>query len=186
MSTDARELGSTVVPLPDTLSTCDCPWKPTRHLPSCTVAVAFDSIPLRDRPEFEEGKRFACVSWDLPVQISGTYHIEIEVDPVAIIKDHVDEYQAFEMERGCEEWEKPMAFLCHLVEEQVDIGIFFGNRRQSSDRSYLDELHDQGWTPEDTARLDAALAAVPDPNQGVLEIGPDSQSDRAAAHPREI
>jgi hypothetical protein len=162
---------STVVPLPDTLNTCACQRRPTRHLPSCAVAVAFDSIPLRDRPEYEEGKRFAAVSWDLPVRISGTFHVVVELDPVSIIKDHADEYRAFEMDQGYEEWEKPMVFLCHLVEEQLDIGIFFGNRRQSSDRSYLDELRDHGWTKEDSLLLDAALAAVPDPNQGTLELG---------------
>lgn len=168
------------MPLPGALSTCACTGRPRRHLPSCATAVAFDSIPLRDRPEFEPGKRFAAVSWELPVRISGTFHIEIEVDPVSVIKDHADEYRTFELERGYEEWEKPMAFLCHLVEEQLDIGIYFGSHRQSTDRSYLDELRDQGWTSEDTALLDAALAATPDPNQGILGLEADPGSEAAS------
>ena len=156
-----------VVPLPEILGTCSCPDRPRLHKTTCQVAIDFDNTPLSERPGYELGRRFAAVSWDYPVTISGEFRIDIWLDPTTIILARADEYRAFEMELGFRDDEKPMAFICHLIEEQFD-GVFFGGRRMSSDRSSMDELYDRGWESEDTERLNVALDNRPDPNQGVL------------------
>lgn len=162
-----------VVPLPDSLSKCGCRFAPSRHATTCTTAIEFDAIDLRDRPEYELGRRFAAISWDFPLRISATVRIEVELDPIAVIVAHADEYEQFELERGYEAWEKPMVWLSQRIEEQSDFGVWFGSRRLSHDSSHFDEVSEYPrWTPADTDRLNEALAkpAAPDPNQGALEV----------------
>lgn len=159
-----------IIPLPDVLGTCQCSGRPRLHQTNCQVALEFDATSLSDRPGYALGQRFAAISWDYPVTISGSFRIDVALDPMAIILGRRDQYREFEMEDGYQDWEKPMMFICHLIEDQYDIGgVFFGNRRMSSDRSFMDGLRDRGWEREDTERLNAALdQPVPDPNQGVL------------------
>ena len=159
-----------IVPLPDVLGTCQCPGRPRLHRTTCQIAIDFDATPLSERPEYELGRRFAAIGWDYPVTISGSFRIEIALDPMAIILARSDEYEEFEMEQGYQDWEKPMTFLCYLIKEQYYTGgVCFGSRRMSADRSFMDELWDRGWTKEDTERLNEALGQPkPDPNQGVL------------------
>lgn len=153
---------SDIIPLPEELAQCSCRFRPQRHQLSCAVAIAFDKRPR------ELGKTYAAVSWDYPHTITGTFSIDIALDPVAIIKERVEQYRAFESEDP--DWDKPVAFLFNLVEDELSgIWLGFGDRRQSWDHSSLEGL-EADWGPEDTERLEAALAAMPDPNQGVLGL----------------
>lgn len=160
-----------VVPLPDSLNKCLCKGRPTRHLTDCRIAVAFDRIDIRDRPEYEEGRRFACVSWEYPFQISANISVEVSMDPVALIVDRADEYAEYELDPEYEDWEKPVAFLVHLIEEQCDFGgLMLGPRRIVSDRVDFDAYNTAPWpewTEAHTAQVDEALArrVVVDPNQ---------------------
>ncbi len=161
-----------VVPLPEHLARCGCKGAPQRHATNCAVAIAHDAIPLTERPEYEPGRRFAAISWDFPLRVSATLNIEVELDPVAVILDNRDDYEGFVMDASYEAWEKPMVWLSQKIEEGYDCGgVYFGNRRFSRDHSYLDETSEfPRWTPADTDRLNEALAKLPDPNQGALEV----------------
>jgi hypothetical protein len=162
-----------VVPLPPELSTCGCRFAPTTHATTCAVAIAFDTIPLQDRPEYEIGRRFAAISWDYPLRLSGQVNVEVQLDPIAVILEHAEEYKRFELEPGYEEWEKPIVWLTHQISEQCDIGVWFGGRRLSWDSSFFDQFTEYPrWTRDDTDRLDEALGTrvAVDPNQGTLEV----------------
>lgn len=167
--TDVRH----VVPLPDSLRHCGCRMAPTRHAMDCAVAIAFDATPLRERPEYELGRSFAVISWDYPLRVTVEQKVEVELDPIAVILAHADEYERFDMDSSYEEWEKPMVWLSEQIEEQLDTGgvSFRGGRRLSHDRTYFDDFREHPrWTPADTDRLNQALASRPDPNQGALEV----------------
>lgn len=166
----------TVVPLPEHLSHCGCRLAPTRHATTCAAAIAFDATPLHERPEYEEGRRFAAISWDFPLTIRGSISVEVDLDPEAIIRKRIDEYRSFEMERGYAEWEKPVVFLCSIIEEQLDFGgVYFGDRRLSRDHSFVDELR-ESWKPEQTRDLferlndDGPTRPLIDPNQTAFDV----------------
>lgn len=174
------------VPLPEAMSQCGCPHAPRLHVTTCATAIALDDTPLDQREGYvwdeatSRSNRFEGFSWEYPVHIEGSFRIDVRLDPVAIIKDHLDQYRAYEMEDGgYQDWEKPIQFLLHLIEEQVDFGgVYFGKRRHSMDSSDLEELFETQrprWTPEDTERLEAQLTEEPsspvvDPNQGSLDV----------------
>jgi hypothetical protein len=168
----AAQLKDTV-PLPENLSHCGCPHAPGRHLLTCKPALEFDATDLRDRPEYELGRRFAAIAWEYPFRVTATQRIDVELDVFAVILKHADEYEAFQMDASYHEWEKPMVWLSQQIEEQYDVGgVWFGDRKLSHDSSYLDDMNEHPrWTPEDTARLNEALAKRPNPNQGVLDVG---------------
>lgn len=164
-----------VVPLPEHLKHCGCRFAPTRHATNCAVAIAFDEIPLRERPEYKEGQRFAAISWDFPFHIRTEVNVGVDIDPVAIILKNLDEYERFELDSCYEPWEKPMFFICQQIEEQIDTDVWFGGRRLSSCYIYTDDIReDPPWTSEDTARLDKVIAEyrnkVVDPNQQQLDL----------------
>lgn len=167
-----------MVPLPESLRSCGCPHAPKLHLMKCAPAIAYDETPLDQREGYvwdDEAKRsnsFEGFSWEWPLRITGSVSINVSLDPEAIILAHADEYRDFEMDGGYEYWEKPVQFLCHLIEEQLEHGgVFFGGRRMSADWSSLDELREYPhWTPEDTERVDALLGPRVDPNQGTLDV----------------
>lgn len=160
-----------VVPLPEHLSHCGCKFAPTRHATTCQVAIDFDAIPLSERPEYELGKRFAAIGWDYPLSITTVIHLEVSLDPIAVILAHADAYERFEVEPGYHDWEKPMLWLTQQVEEQVEMDVWFGKRRLANSSSYLDEIREfPHWTEQDTDRLNEALARRVNPDQGVLEV----------------
>jgi hypothetical protein len=76
-----------VVPLPPELSQCACPHRPTRHFHTCPTAIAFDERPLSDRPEYELGRRFQGISFQLPNRIRGTLNIDVELDIEGVITE---------------------------------------------------------------------------------------------------
>lgn len=143
-------------------------WEASRHRTDCAVALEFDRTPIALRADYEPGRRYAWITWDFPVRFMGNYRVNVELDPIGIIKARKAEYDRFELD-GYAEWEKPMAFIAHLITEELDHGVWFG-MRLSTDHSYMDDLHEDHWTEDDTERLDAVLAAIPDPNQGVLDL----------------
>ncbi len=162
-----------VVPLPDYLKDCGCRHAPSSHVTTCAMAIAFDDVPLLQRPEYVPGKRFAAISWDFPLTITGEVHVSVDLDPVAIITANRREYDAFELENGYEDWEKPMVFLSKMIEDQLDdVFVHIGGPRMSHDSSYTEMSEETPrWLPEHTEALNAALNIfVVDPNQTALEI----------------
>lgn len=165
---------SDVVPLPDELSHCGCKFAPRRHAITCAVAIAFDSVPLQDRPEYAPGRRFAAISWDFPLRIEARVNVEVEIDPVAFIAEHADEYRRFQLDTGYQAWEKPMAFICDRIIDSIDFHGISRGRRVSHDHIDISDIEEfPRWEREDTERLDAAIARVPmdpGPNQGKLDV----------------
>lgn len=166
-----------VVPLPAHLEQCGCPGaRFGQHLTSCVPAREFDAIPLQERPEYAEGRRFRAISWVFPLRISTTVAIDVQIDPGLYIAKHLDEYDAFEMERGYEEWEKPLVFLLEQINEECDMnlgGLGFGYGRHISHVSTtMDDPHESPrWTREAAAELDVYLASKRvDPNQETLDV----------------
>lgn len=181
------DLVDDIVPLPEHLSHCGCPHAPGMHRTTCLPAIAHDSTPLSQRDGYALGRRFRGIGWEYPFRISGALSIDVALDAFEVIKLHVDEYRRFEMDphEGWAPWEKPMVFLCHIVEEQLDFGgVYFGAHRLARDTSSLDELRGRWWlqegrttnewTPEDTERLDEMLAGIPvvHPQQATFDVGP--------------
>lgn len=157
------------VPLPEHLASCSCPGAPTRHSTRCRVAREHDATPLRDRPEYALGVRFAAVSWDYPLRLTATVNVEVSIDPLLYIAKHQAEYDSYVLESGYEEWEKPMCFLAQrLTEDCDDMGMAFGStRHESRVESFVDDVSEfPRWEPGDTEQLHAALEARrTDPNQ---------------------
>lgn len=160
-------------PLPESLLTCGCRLaKLGRHSTSCKPARDHEALPLKERPGYEEGRPYRCVSWDYPLTIELQVRVSIEVDPVAYIRQHRDAYEAFELEGGYEEWEKPIAFLAKSVEDDADgfdMASFGYPRMVSSVRIDADDFSEHPrWDEDATDALLAALGPRVDPNQGVL------------------
>lgn len=171
-----------VVPLPDHLLTCGCPHAQMgTHKTSCIPAREHDAKPLRDRPEFELGRRFRAISWEYPLRLTANVDYTVELDPVAFFAAHQEEYDAFELESGYEPWEKPMVFLSSKMEEGVDelaATWIFGTRNVARVRAHMDFVSEYPrWEPADTDRLIAKPEPAPevviDPNQGDLFGAPD-------------
>lgn len=168
-----------VVPLPEHLLSCGCPRAAHgTHLTSCVLALAHDATPLSARPEYPSGRRrFQAINWSYPLRLSMTVSVTLEVDPVAYIANHLDEYDAFTIEPGYQPWEKPMVFLSEQLGERIDeLGWSFNTPRHVAHVAHLDsyasdvECHPR-WTSDDTDRLDARLAPLRvDPNQGALDV----------------
>lgn len=162
------------IPLPSELANCGCPMAAGgRHKTSCIPAREHDAIPLMERSEYVEGARFQAISWDYPLRFDVSIHVSVEVDPVAYITEHRDEYEKFEMQPGFQEWEKPMCFISERIEEDYgDVGWSFGGRRYVSRvDSYMDDITEHPrWTAEDTERLHSSFTVRPviDPNQETL------------------
>lgn len=162
------------VPLPEHLKECGCLWAASgRHLVSCVPAREYDAIPLHEHPEYEMGRVFQAISWQYPLRLEGTVRVTVELDPVAYIANHRDEYEAFELDRSYEEWEKPMVWLWGKIEEGCDdlwASLPFGRTRvESHADARVDEVTEYPtWGPDDTDHLHAALPPVVDPNQGAL------------------
>lgn len=166
------------VPLPDSLRTCDCRWKPTRHELTCEAAIAWHALPFEQKPGYEPGRALQSFSWVFPHRITGRINIDVEIDIGAVVAKHHNEYRAYELEPGCEEWERPIQFVCALIADQLDIaGVWFGDNRLSHSSDALDELSEHPrWTADDTARVEALLAPLSDlpavhPDQGTLDTG---------------
>lgn len=165
------------VPLPEVLSTCPCPNRPNFHLTTCEVAIAHEAIPLSERPEYTgQGQRFAAISWEYPMHIEGSIRIDISVDPELIILEHLDEYHRFQPEDGYQPWEKPAAFIVHLITEQLEPGgVYFGVRRASRDMTDIDEIRvrDRGYQGFGQAEAEALMERIanrPNPNQATLDV----------------
>jgi hypothetical protein len=144
-----------VVPLPDSLHNCGCRFAPSQHRLDCQAALDYE------KQAREVGRRYRWFSWEFPLRISANINVDISLDPVGVIVAHADEYEQFELERGYEPYEKPIQFLCHLIEDQIDASVWFGDTHLSRDSSYFDgtEEHPR-WTPDDTARVEEALHAA--------------------------
>jgi hypothetical protein len=147
-----------MIPLPEHLKTCGCPRADSgTHLTSCEPARAYDETPLSDRPEYEEGRSFACVRWEFPLRLTATVSIEVNIDPYLWIKRFQKEYDEYELEPGFDEWEKPMCYLASLMAEEPE--MTFGYPRHVS--SVWTDLTDVGeyprWTQEMTDDLHARL-----------------------------
>lgn len=165
-----------IVPLPAHLAQCGCPHGARgRHLTSCQPAREHDSIPLGQRPEYEEGRRFQAISWQYPLRLTATINVDVQIDPAFFIAAHLAEYDDFEPDSEYQEWEKPIVFLTERLTEETDMlgGMSFGGGRHvSSASTSMDEVHSHPrWTAEMTAELDAFLASKRvDPNQSTLDV----------------
>lgn len=155
-----------VVPLPESLKTCGCPRANVgMHLTSCIPAREHDAIPLKDRPEYVEtdgrSNRFRGITWEFPLEISGSYDIQVKLDPEALLRRRLKDYTAWELPRGegYAPWEKPIVYIQHLISEDYDgMGFSGGGHYVSSDWSAMGNLdvHPE-WTPHQTELLHAAL-----------------------------
>lgn len=162
-----------VIPLPDHLLTCGCPAAESgQHLSICQPARDHDAD-LDKYKGHPEGTRFQGIRWDFPLRIRANVSYEVELDPGLFIEQHRQEYDQYELEPGFQAWEKPMAFIASLIEEDIDgiLGGWFGHPRHVSRVNVLcDDITERPqWTAEIAAQhFPEQSAPTIDPNQGDL------------------
>lgn len=160
------------IPLPEHLQNCGCEYaKAGIHLTSCVPAREYDAIPLSEREGYEQGKSFRAITWQYPLRFTTAVHVEIQIDPLLYLREHKDEYDAFEVPAGYAPWEKPMVFLTNKITDdlEVDVYAFDGRRFVSQVESQHGDIDEYPrWSEGDTDRLHAQLAE--DPNQGKMDV----------------
>lgn len=132
------------------------------------------------------GQSYNSITWMRPWEIRCSVNIQVEVDPALFIASRLADYVDFEPNEYDFDWEKPIHFFSHLIEEDQQMGAstFGGLGRVSEDRTEIDwsdyQLRRNGyteglssdWTEQDTLDLHQALglnpagtgpAAPPDP-----------------------
>jgi hypothetical protein len=163
-------------PLPAHLTdgSCGCTGAPYgRHSTSCGPARAHDALPLQERPGYERGRPYRCVSWDYPTEVRVRVSVEVSIDVTAWIELHRKAYAQFNLPRGYEPWEKPMVYLSSKIDEAcraLEVGLYPAPSHVATVVAMVDDWDERPrWDADDTARVDERLNPPEvDPDQGDL------------------
>jgi hypothetical protein len=96
-----------------------------------------------------------------PFEIKGSieYQVDLTIDLAGLIREYPDEYAAAGMERGHEEYERPMVFLHEYLEEEAGVGIYgFGKHVKDGWDTFEFDVSGKRWSKD---QFEALVAACP-------------------------
>lgn len=122
------------------------------HQPGCNPqpkaydTTLFEPPPAAEKPPPE------------PMIVKGRIKISMsfEVDMVTLVRDHADEYAAFDLERGYMPWERPAVFLHEQVAEALE--LYLGGTVKDTTHPLDEPEIEFTWTEADSHELMRRLA----------------------------